>query len=75
MSIFIILGSGASVDSGLMTYRGLNKDIDFIPEKFLTRKNFDKDPELFWKTMKPFYQRIEQAKHTNYLIQFPKIQL
>lgn len=63
-SIFFILGAGASVDSGLFTYRG-PKGIytrgDVTPEKLLTGKMFNENPDKVWDFLIPQYEIIRNA--------------
>lgn len=61
MSIFFILGAGASSDSGLPTYRGENGLYDdFTPETLLTLRNLYTHPESVWRFLRPLYSMIQQ---------------
>uniref|UniRef100_A0A6C0AEM7 Deacetylase sirtuin-type domain-containing protein n=1 Tax=viral metagenome TaxID=1070528 RepID=A0A6C0AEM7_9ZZZZ len=60
MSILYLLGSGASVDSGLFTYRGpdgLYENLDNYEES-LSYNNYIKNPEIFWNNYLPLYENI-----------------
>lgn len=59
--IFFVLGAGASVDSGLFTYRGpqgMYSRNDITPETILTEKYFKKDPSTVWNFLKPQYEKL-----------------
>lgn len=62
MSIFFILGAGASSDSGLPTYRGEDGlyDDDSTPEILLTPRNLYTHPESVWRFLNPLYSMIQQ---------------
>lgn len=63
-SIFFILGAGASVDSGLFTYRGprgMYTKSDIKPETLLTEDSFTKDPHQVWNFLKPQYEKLSKA--------------
>lgn len=59
-----LLGAGASVDSGLMTYRGIGGfyNMSQQPEEILTSKNFDMNPTQVWDFLKPLYEAYDKAK-------------
>lgn len=64
-SICFILGAGASVDSGLFTYRGsqgIYKGNDESPEKILTMKSFCEDPMKVWNILNPQFEKMKQAQ-------------
>lgn len=64
MEIIFILGSGASVDSGLPTYRGIGgiyKDNSY--EHFLSYENFKKNPRDIWEFHKELYHQISSIEH------------
>ena len=59
MSTCFLLGSGASVDSGLFTYRGKNgiyNNLDY--EEILSYKNYLKNPEIFWNHFSELHESI-----------------
>jgi NAD-dependent deacetylase len=73
MSIFFILGAGASVDSGLYTYRGdnsRNENYDDIVD-FLSITNYNTNKNKIWEYYKKFYDEVQQSKlgKTYYLIE------
>lgn len=63
-SIFFILGAGASVDSGLPTYRGENgiyeKSVS-KPEKILSPKTINDNPQIVWDFLENLYNKIKQC--------------
>jgi NAD-dependent deacetylase len=64
MSIFFILGAGASVDSGLCTYRGANskiKNYDDIME-LLNNDNWDKNKICVWNYLEKFNEDIKKCE-------------
>lgn len=63
-SVFFILGAGASVDSGLPTYRGKNglyNDNSVNYEQILSIENFEEDPLSVWNFLDPFYEKIDRC--------------
>lgn len=61
-SIMFILGAGASVDSGMTTYRG--KDglyTDTNLEELLHIRTLRKEPDVIWKFMEDFYHNTKKA--------------
>jgi NAD-dependent deacetylase len=59
--VFFILGAGASVDSGLFTYRDKDNGLYInSPQEILSIDSFE--PEKVWKFLKPQYERFSQAK-------------
>ena len=64
MSIAFLLGSGASVDSGMFTYRGIDglyKDINSY-EEILSFANYFKNPEVFWNHFDTLHKKISEIK-------------
>lgn len=64
MSIFFILGAGASVDSGLKTYRG-NFNADNNYKNIIEIINYEKwnlNKELIWEYYENFYEEIKTKK-------------
>jgi NAD-dependent deacetylase len=64
MSIFFILGAGASVDSGLKTYRGLNSDninYDDIVS-FLDGNKWEENKFHIWNYYENFYKDVIKNK-------------
>lgn len=62
-SICFVLGAGASVDSGLFTYRGsqgLYRDTKIV-EKILTHKTFKENPQAVWDLLNPQFQVMKQV--------------
>ena len=60
-----LLGAGASVDSGLPTYRGLGglyNQGDIQPEKLLTPSSFRHDPQRVWEFLLPLYHKYKEIK-------------
>lgn len=70
-----LLGAGASVDSGLPTYRGVggmysqrpdiadtNNEECLQPEEILTLPSFQKDPKKVWDFLLPLYSKYRGAK-------------
>jgi NAD-dependent deacetylase len=80
--IFFILGAGASVDSGLKTYRGENgvyNNSPVNPAEILSPSTLHKDPQIIWDFLKPLYQSIDKAtlgktykKITELITHFPR---
>ncbi len=66
-SILFILGAGASVDSGLKTYRGTNGtyENDTSYAKLLSLDTLRENPGIIWKYYAEFYRDILCAKVTN----------
>ena len=61
-SIFFILGAGASVDSGLKTYRGLDGLYEGKNyEEILTADTLQNNPELIWKFTENFLADVHKA--------------
>lgn len=60
MTVLYLLGSGASVDSGLPTYRGKSGLYENVEgyEEILSFKNYIKNPEIFWDNYLPLYEAI-----------------
>ena len=62
-----LLGAGASVDSGLMTYRGIgglynnSSQGQQEPEDVLTTENFNANPAAVWSFLKPLYEGYGKA--------------
>ncbi len=79
--ILFILGSGASVDSGLPTYRGptgIYKD-EFDPEKYFSKLNINQDIDKVWDYFRPLLKASINAKPgptyeliSKIITQFPK---
>jgi NAD-dependent protein deacetylase/lipoamidase len=65
MSIFFILGAGASVDSGLPTYRGpegyYEKNYEEITQ-LISVKTLDKSPEKIWDFFNSLYTQVQKSK-------------
>jgi len=62
--ILFILGSGASVDSGLPTYRGpegIYTSSDLDPEDYFSKINIAKDIDKVWDFFRPLYKQISKA--------------
>ena len=63
-SLFLILGAGASVDSGLMTYRGVNgiyNDKITQPEDTLCLEYLEKHPDNFWFLHSDMFNRMKES--------------
>ena len=67
--LLFILGAGASVDSGLKTYRGENgiytSDVNFEPEQILCPEVLYLDPcgpEKIWSFLRPLYAHIRATQ-------------
>lgn len=62
--ILFITGAGASVDSGLRTYRGMGGVYESggNPEDDLSINTWDDNPESTWNTLKPLVASVREAK-------------
>lgn len=64
MSIFFILGAGASVDSGLYTYRGANNKIKNYDDimSLLNGDDWDKNKNFIWNYFEKFNEDIQKCE-------------
>lgn len=60
-----LLGAGASVDSGLPTYRGMGglyNQGNVQPEEVLNATSFRQDPKRVWDFLLPLYDKYKEAQ-------------
>lgn len=65
LRLAFLLGAGASVDSGLPTYRELSElysQGSVQAEKLLTLPSFRKDPKRIWDFLLPLYDKYRESK-------------
>lgn len=63
--VLFLTGAGASVDSGLRTYRGkggIYEESDGDPQEDLSISTWWTDPEKSWSTLKPLIKAVRSAK-------------
>lgn len=60
MSVFFILGAGASRDSGLNTYRGPEGHYKGREDMIETLHSMNNTLEKIWETLSPLYQKIRE---------------